>query len=195
MKKVLLVGGILILFALCVSAQVPSKPFSIYAGGGLSLPSAPQKFKDGHKTGFHGLAGIGVNAAPFIQMVGKVEYQSFSKDWGELYPGVNVSGGKRELWMYGADLRFGVNVPAAPIKPFLLGGIGWAYISERDIPSAAGFSYLTPKNATEFYFNIGGGIELKGGPFFGLFLQGRYINIKAEGDNLVLIPVTLGIKI
>jgi len=204
MKKTFyLVIALVLVFALTGSAQVPSKPFNIYAGGGLTAPSAPDLFKDTHKNGFHATAGLGFNAYPFIQLVGKVEYHTMSMDWDEIRTldaliDAGTEGGKKNIWMYGVDARFSLGAPGAPFKPFGLAGVGFASISQSDITTVlnpADVEAYDFDNETKFYFNLGGGIEFQAAPMITLFLQGRYVNIKQDGDNLIMIPITLGIKL
>ena len=80
MKKVLLIAFVLTVFALGAHATAPV-PFSIYAGGAVSVPSSPDGFKDGFNTGYHGMIGAGYKALPLLQIVGKVEYHNFGFDW------------------------------------------------------------------------------------------------------------------
>ncbi|NOY89534.1 MAG: porin family protein [FCB group bacterium] len=202
MKKTFAIIIILGLFALGVSAQVPSKPFNIYAGGGLTITSSPQIFKDRYKLGYHFSSGLGIKAAPFTQIIGKVEYHSIARDWQDIRTLDNISdnsisGGTRQIWMFGLDARLGVNAPMSPIKPFIIGGIGLAYLSETDIATTlppSQIPFQPYESQTKVYLNVGGGLDFKAGPILTMFVEGRYLNIQQDGDNLILIPISLGIK-
>jgi len=196
MKKSILTAVCIIVFALSVSAQAPA-PFSLYAGGALSLPNAPDGFKDTFKTGYHGLVGLGYKMGPGFQLVGKVEYHKFSYDFG--YVGISgVDGGDSKLWMFGGDGRFAFGLPAAPIKPFAFAGAGIANIKQSDfggnLTLASSITPSFPESQNKAYYNLGAGVEFKAGPSFNLFVQGRYVSIATEGDNTTFIPITVGLK-
>lgn len=201
MKKLLLTLAVMIAFAACASAQVPSKPFNVYAGGGLTFPTGPEGFNDLHKLGYNLGGGIGFNAMPMIQLIGKVEFHSISKDW-DFFPEYSdvISGGKFQIWMYGIDARLAPKLPAVPIKPFALAGIGFARLSQTDIVTPLETAELETlgifayEPETKFYFNIGGGVDFQPFPMLTMFLQARYVSIKQDDENLVMIPVTLGVK-
>ena len=203
MKKIILLTLMLTAIATLCHAQVPPKPFDVYFGVGATFGSAPQEFTDMHKEGYHLYGGLGLNMMPMIQAVGKVEYHSFSKDFDEFLPDAdNLDGATRRLLMIGADARLGARIPTAPISPFLFAGIGFARVSESDIGTALEIAYeevfdetYDKPSETDFYFNIGGGVEFRALQVFNVFVQGKYVNIKQDGDNLVMIPITVGLKI
>jgi len=171
------------------------KPLTLYAGGGLTLKSAPQEFTDFHKEGYHLMAGLGFRLIPLIEAVGKLEYHSFSKDFDEFAPSItDIEGGTRRLLMFGADARLGADVPTAPMTPFLFAGLGLARMSENDLVTAVEIAYLQPDAETDLYLNIGGGIEFKMLHVLNVFVQGKYVTVRQEGDDLVIIPITVGIK-
>ena len=194
MKKPLLTAVCVIAFAFGVSAQVPT-PFSLYAGGALSLPNAPDGFKDSFKTGFHGLVGLGYKMGPGFQLVGKAEYHKFAFDFTGLS---GVDGGDNKMWMFGGDGRLALGLPAAPIKPFAFVGIGIANIKQSEFggnPSlASSITPSFPESQNKIYYNLGGGVELKFGPSFNLFVEGRYVSIATEGDKTTFVPITVGLK-
>ena len=194
MKKLLLTAVCVIALALGVSAQAPT-PFSLYAGGALSLPSAPDGFKDGYKTGYHGLAGLGYKFGPAFQMVGKAEYHKFAFDFG----GVSgIDGGDTRMLMFGGDGRFAFGLPAASIKPFAFAGAGIANIKQSSFGGnlllAAGFTPTASESQSKMYYNFGAGVEMKVGPTMNLFVQGRYVNFATDGESTAFIPITLGLK-
>ncbi len=205
MKKVAL--ACLFVFALAAvgSAQVQiQQPFSIYVSGAVSIPTAPSAFKDTYKAGIHGGAGVGYSVAPNFQIVGKVEYHSFGLDAAKTALSLSVpdlSGGTEKIMLFGADGRFSLGVPMAPVKPFLLGGVGMARISFSDFTTSDPLAQavLDPLNAastsaTKVYYNVGGGVQLKSGPMWSLFAQIRYVSVATDGQASTFIPVSLGIK-
>ncbi len=194
MKKPLLTAVCVIAFAFGVSAQVPA-PFSLYAGGALSLPNAPDDFKDSFKTGYHGLVGLGYKMGPGFQLVGKAEYHKFAFDFTGRS---GIDGGDNKMWMFGCDGRLAIDLPAAPIKPFAFVGVGIANIKQSEfggnVTLATELNDALPDTQNKVYYNIGAGIELKFGPSFNLFVQGRYVSIATEGNSTSFIPITVGLK-
>lgn len=194
MKKPLLTAVCVIAFAFGVSAQVPT-PFSLYAGGALSLPNAPDDFKNSFKTGYHGLVGLGYKMGPGFQLVGKAEYHKFAFDFAGLS---GVDGGDSRVWMFGSDGRLALGLPAAPIKPFVFAGIGIANIKQSEFGGnqflATELNEALPDTQNKVYYNIGGGVELKFGPSLNLFVQGRYVSVATEGDKTTFVPITVGLK-
>ena len=199
MKNSLLVVAAVLLFAAAASAQV-SSPVSLYVGGAVSLPQSPESFSETYKVGFHGSVGLGYKLMPSLQVVGKVEYHRFAVDF-ESNPALaaeEISGGHNNLLMYGADTRLGLNVPAFPLKPYLLGGIGFARLSATEFDGSS--SLVTSLNdaqteaQTKFYYNVGAGIALSSGPLFGLFAQVRYVSVATDEESSSFVPITLGLK-
>ncbi|MFQ6008980.1 MAG: outer membrane beta-barrel protein [Candidatus Zixiibacteriota bacterium] len=194
MKKSLIVFFSVSMLTLSAFAQVPT-PFSLYAGGALSLPNSPDGFKDSFKTGYHGLVGLGYKMGPSFQLVGKVEYHNFGYDFASLS---GVEGGNTRMWLFGGDGRFSLDLPAAPIKPFVFAGAGLANVKQSDFSGdLALISSLTPsypESQNKLFYNLGGGVEFGGGPSFSIFAQFRYVSVSTEGDNTAFVPITVGLK-
>jgi len=200
MKKLLMILAILFAFGASASAQMPSSPVSFYAGGALSIPTAPDSFKDTFKNGYHGMLGVGFDVSPMLELVGKVEYHTFKFDFdGSEVFSTDYSGGTNKMWMFGGDLKFSPSLPALPVSPYVLGGLGLANIkqSEFDGPTSLAldlFNEAISDSQTKLYWNMGAGFTLKTGPAFSLFAQARYVNITTEGESSAFIPVTVGLK-
>ncbi len=193
-KSALMAVIFLLIFATAGWSQLPSKPFNLYAGGGISNPTSPDAFKEGWKLGFHGSGGLGINfgVVPNFQIIGKVEFHTMPFDWDKAgLP--DASGGAFQVLMFGADGKFALGVPAAPMKPFVIGGAGIAKISVSDITNA-GSTVAVDADETDFYFNVGAGMEFGSGPAMKFFILARYVHIATEGESTAFIPVTAGIK-
>ena len=192
MKKTLLIMGIVTVFAMSASAGAPN-PFSIYAGGAVSMPSS-DGFNTGWGMGWHGMAGAGYKLAPKFQVVGKLEYHNFSSDLA----GLPIDGGNTKITMFGTDGRYSFGLPAAPITPYFFGGLGMAHVtwdeySGTDLLTASINEFL-PISQDKMYYNFGAGVDLKTGPAWSLFAQGRYVSISTDGEAWSFIPVTVGLK-
>lgn len=190
MKKVLLTLGLLLLCAAFASAQV-SKPFSAYVGGGLSLPQGD--YGDYYKTGYHAMGSIGFGLMPMIQGIGKVEYHSIPVNSDLITNDISVI-------MYGLDAKLTPSLPAAPIKPFGMAGIGLATM-KTDIAldlSGLGTGYapvdVGTAQTTEFYYELGAGVEMKATTSLNLFVMARYVTVTNSLENFKYIPVTVGLK-
>jgi opacity protein-like surface antigen len=186
-----------LMLSFSVSAQTPSKPFSVYANGGLTMVSSPEEFKDFHKLGFNFGAGIGFKAVPMIELVLKGEYHPISKDWEFVDDLDGISGGKVKIITFGVDARISSPSLILPIKPFGFAGFGLAKLKQDAIvidPLVDLGNIIIPEyeNQNKTYFNIGGGIEF--GTGIKMFLQAKYMYIKTDGEDLKFIPVSFGIK-
>ena len=192
--------SVLIVIAMCIFGTTlhAQSPLTLYAGGLASIPSSPSSFTDYFKNGYHGMVGLGMKSLPYFQFVFKVEYHEFKSDPKNFTGFRTVT---RGLWLYGIDGRLAIGIPAAPIKPFILAGIGLARVTSTDLVELVG-SGLVPDelkkaaaiNQDRLYLNIGGGIELKFLPMISLFAQARIVKVSTRGESTEFIPITLGIK-
>lgn len=197
MRKILTILAILLAFGSIASAQVPSSPVSIYAGGALSIPTAPESFKTSFKNGYHGSLGLGFSASPLFELVGKVEYHTFNFDFDPAYS--DYTGGTNKMWMFGGDVKVNPSVPAFPVSPYILAGVGLANIKQSEFKGPASLSLSVLNSAisedqTKFYWNTGAGFTLKTSPVFSLFAQVRYVSIATDNETSAFIPVTIGLK-
>ncbi len=199
MKKTVVFVALIVGLASTASAQLPSKPFSLYIQGGASLPQ--EDFKDIYKLGYHGAGGLGISIFPKVEAVGRVSYHKYSLESAASLLGidspVDVDGGDLTMLMYGADLK--LNLGILVTNPYLLAGYGWAKFDREDVT----YSVLSVEHTqtfdsnTENYWILGGGIE-----FSRTFIEGRYITFLEDDDNEVeddsnsrLITVSVGIKL
>lgn len=199
MKKCIFVVVALFVLTSVVSAQAPT-PISLYVGGAISIPNGPDEFKDNYKNGYHGFAGLGYKLAPNFQAVGKIELNRFPLDVGSIpsFVGEDITGGNNNMLMFGLDGRYSFGLPAAPLKPFIIGGGGLARLSATSLEGTsdliASLNEYQPDSQTKVYFNVGAGVELKAGPMWQLFAQVRYVSVATDGDPASFIPFSLGLK-
>ncbi|MCK4372506.1 MAG: outer membrane beta-barrel protein [candidate division Zixibacteria bacterium] len=199
MKKTAFFLILIVGLASTASAQLPSKPFSLYIQGGVSLPQ--EDFGDLYKLGYHGAGGLGISIFPKVEAVGRVSYHKYSPESVTSMLGVespiDVDGGDLTMLMYGADLK--LNLGVLVTNPYLLAGYGWAKFDIEDVTfSASGVEHTqTSDSHTDNYWILGGGIE-----FSRTFIEGRYITFleddddEAESDSKSrLITVSLGFKL
>jgi hypothetical protein len=201
MKKLILTLIALLVLSAVSMAQVgtPSSPVSWYAGAFLSMPTGPDGFSDGWKLGYHGMVGAGLNVAPKLQMIGKIEYHKFGFDFdGNSIS--NAEGGGINTWMFGVDGKLNLGAPVVPVKPYVIGGLGIASMKFNDYTSTD-TALATSLNSgaagetfSKVYFNFGGGAEFNLGPKTSWFLQARYVSVATEGGATTYIPLTVGLK-
>ncbi len=199
MKKLLAILAILLAFSVSASAQVPSSPVSFYAGGALSIPSGGDYFQTMFKNGYHGMVGVGYSMAPMIEIVGKFEYHAFQSELASALP--DYTGGTNKVMMYGADIKLSPNLPALPIKPYVLAGAGMASVKQTEFSGPVSLASavnlmnaIIPEDQNKMYWNVGVGTSLLNNPAFSLFAQARYVNIATDGESSQFIPITIGAK-
>lgn len=192
MKKILALSFTLLLVAPLAFAQVPGLPFSIYAGGGLDVPSQPDSFKDQFKTGYHGMVAVGFDWMPTIQLIGKLEMHNLPGDVSTV-DGTSFDVPDLQMWLFGGDLRGAFGAPGMPAKPFVLAGAGLARLDHDEIGSIGDIEIQTPwEGDTKFYWNIGAGLEF--GTTVKLFAQVRYVRVLTDEDDTSLIPISVGLR-
>lgn len=195
MKKIVIAAIVVLAFALSASAQMPSKPFSIYIGGGITLPNSPTGFKDAYNTGFHGLAALAINlpAVQGLSVQGKVQYHIIptanSATWGIE---TITNGGTQKYLMFGADGLYRFGTPGGLASPYAGFGVGYANGSVSDITTASG-TVSVPSN-NDFYWNILAGADLQLGPTLRLFGTITYTSIATTGKATTMVPITVGLK-
>jgi len=143
-------------------------------GGGVQVPVG--EFADYAKTGWHAMAGI--ELAPPLSPVsfradGFYGRSSHEGDFGEATK------------LYGGTANVLYRLGAGPIRPYVIGGIGYA-VHDYD-PGTSGF-----ESGSEGKFTWGGGLGLTLGlgPL-NVFAEGRYL---ARGSETQFIPVVAGLR-
>jgi opacity protein-like surface antigen len=195
MKRTALVALALLVLGGTASAQM--SPMKLYAGLGMGLPKAADRFADNYKTGFGAMAGVGLSVFPKLEAVPKLEYFSFNNDI-DLF-----GGGKISIIMFGVDGKLNLGIPTMPMKPYLLGGAGLAKFSMADLDLPTNPSNLINdladavklEDQTKLYYNIGGGVEWKFLVAVSIFAQGRYVQIATDGDPTTFWALNAGVKL
>lgn len=200
LKKILLTLAVLIAVAAGVQAQdSQTKSWNLYLGAGASLPMGD--FKDTYSTGLHGSGAFGFNVAPGFQILGKVEFHTFSiqDDFRSfLVPGAtNLEGGGSNVLMFGGAAKYNFRMENSKMSPYLIGGLGMASVSFKDITgdsAGTSFTRTPPDGTTKMYFEVGAGLEFGGSESMAFFVQGRYVSVSTEGSSSTFIPLTVGIR-
>ncbi len=188
-----------VLLLLTAAPSFSQSPISLYGGGFMSFPSSPSGFKNEYKDGFHGMLGIGLKSAPGLQLVPKIEYHKFGRDY--TFDNLSgVGGGSESMWLYGIDLRLGPNVPGFPLHPYVLAGGGLAHVSYAEFTGfnstlVDNLNASLPNSQSPFYYNLGGGLEFAFLPAVNLFVQVRYVSVATDGGATKFVPITVGLRI
>ncbi len=200
MKRYALVLIVILLLAGAATAQV-SKNFNIYAGGGITFPTTLSGLNENWKDGYHVMGAIGFNVLPNIQALAKVEFHQLGLDWEELNY-TDVSGNAFQSLLLGIEGRAGIGMPAVQLRPYIIAGFGIAKISYSDIEVPQGVSVPSLPTAgdffdskTEFYYNLGMGVDYKIMPMLNVFLQFQSVRISTEDRTSSLFPITVGVKL
>lgn len=193
-----------ILLAGSVSAQL-SSPIKLYAGGGLSLVNKPPAFNNWYKSGRHLAAGVGYSVMPMVELVGTLEYHTFSNNFNDI-GGESVGGGDIKAAMFGLQARMKPSMPMFPIKPYCLAGVGLAKVtqSEFDWPPGTKVGWdiaFGLEDQTKLYYGIGGGLLYSLIPKVSFFAEARYMTIQIDGgasdfdDPLSFWAITGGVRL
>lgn len=173
---------------------------SMFAGGGIAVPSAPDTFRDGWKEGFEVVFGVGFPLASKLTLQGTVAHDRFSID-KDLFL-FDWAGGEAEVLSFSGELRFRF-VDSERLSPYLVGGGGVARVSTKDLtlplpppdlftdsgyfdprfygPEVDGFAETTAMTT------FGGGVDV---PFTGstqFFAEARYRIAFTSGEDMDLL--------
>ncbi len=201
MKKLAIVLVVVMALALSVSAEngaTTMKPV-LYVGGGVGMPIGPEVFSDAWKMGIGFGGGIGLQATPTIEVVGKVFYNTFPMDLPDI-EGVTTDGGDLKFLEFGADVKYLFTMgPDSPFGPFLLFGTGLTNIKISDFTASGADTTITVPlgdfSETKFALAIGGGFDYMFSPKAGIWVEGRYAMVLTEGDSFSYFPIRAGLKV
>lgn len=175
----------------------------VMAGGGLTFPSSPG-FDNRWKTGRHGLVGIGIRATRIFEIIAQIEahglgVEDYIRAYDSIYPS---NGGQFDAYMFGIvgrvnlhmlNFRLGSGDSKSSPRLYLQLELGGARTSMSDI-ELTGAEKLPSSENTDFYMGIGACLEVFIFKKTRLFIQGRYINIATAAGDILILPVTFGVR-
>ncbi|HEV8456094.1 MAG TPA: outer membrane beta-barrel protein [Gemmatimonadales bacterium] len=164
----MMVGAVAVLGAGSATAQVRGY---VQLGPGLAIPLGD--YKDEHKTGWLGQVASGISSGMWG---GRVSGSYIRNDFEGTDFHTRILGAMADLVV---SPKSGGNV-----GPYLLGGIGFQNV-KANIAADPG--------STDFAWNAGAGLTLKTGGF-GIFVEGRFLQVRAAGGSLNVIPITAGLR-
>jgi opacity protein-like surface antigen len=144
-------------------------------GAGAAIPIGD--FADGDKLGWLGQVIAGLTG-PSGRLGGRID-GDYSR-----HSFKGTSSGHTTLFGANADVVF--NFGTAKARPYLLAGVGFYNVKE----SIGSVSSSTTKGA----FNGGAGVNIKTSGNMAVYLEGRFISVRAEGGSLNFIPLSIGLR-
>ncbi len=172
----------------CLAFPLTSKA-QLFVSAGVSFPISPDGVSDFYSSGFGATAGFALDL-PLIPVTPRawINYDSFPID-EDAVP-FDVDGGNLRAITVAADVQF--TAPMGPLSPYIAPAVGLTFISLDDIESG-GVQVSDSDSETASTVGIGGGLalDLLIGPQ--LFLDGKLLYAFTEGDNLLWMPIRLGI--
>ncbi len=173
-------------------APIPSFKPHIYLAGGTALITNPTLSKDMLDKGFSLMAAVGLPMNIGIEIVPKVQYHRFNVTTDFLLASsLTATNPKLSILTFGADIKWGFLPPLAPTRPYFLVGGGSSTIT-RDALGGAGFGSL---DETKIYANIGAGLDVKIGPTFAFFVEGKYTFVNSSINSMGVFPLMAGFRI
>jgi len=154
--------------ALRAQAQ-PTEGVRFGLGGGLLVPLGTYGTSDKIGANILGMVQMPIANSPIhLRLAGM--YGTTSHE---------VGSGSTQILGGTADLLYHVGVRSAPVRPYVVGGLGFF-----NVKNGASQSKL--------------GLGLGGGLLFGIgnmhaFLEARYMSIQTSGPNMRFVPITLGL--
>ena len=172
MKRTIFGVAALALAFMATTAEA-QKPISFGIAAGASMPMGD--FGDAVGTGWNAGAVLAINA-PTMPVGFRVDASYNSFGINDIDESINILG-------VNGNVTWGLPMAAAPISPYLIGGVGMYRLDT----SVSGIDA-----ETEFGFNVGVGTKfaLSG---FGTFIELRYHSAQTEGEATNYLPITFGI--
>ncbi|MCH9032567.1 MAG: outer membrane beta-barrel protein [candidate division Zixibacteria bacterium] len=186
----------LLLATQTVNAQGPSAPSlkpKIYLGGGIPFISNPNSFKDDFNPSYTLMAAVGLPLNVGIELMGKFHYHKFSQsDASKL----QTTDPNAKILYFGVDAKWSFAPPASPAKPFFLIGAGtFSYKNDATTTLAASLPVDPRISDSDIYFNLGVGMDVKIGPSFAFFVEGKYTILNTPIQSTGLFPIIVGFRI
>jgi opacity protein-like surface antigen len=148
-------------------------------GGGLLMPMG--NYKDADKLGWlvGGDATYWMMNAP-VGIRADVQYSQTSEKSGVTAHTTKIIGGLAEV-VYAFGLK------AAPVRPYILGGVGYYNVKVS----------VTGASASESKIGFGGGAGLAfkmgtGGTRF--FVEAKYVSVATSGSSIPFLPIRVGFR-
>jgi opacity protein-like surface antigen len=177
------------------------RAFTWRIAGGSCIPVNPEQLQDLYNTGLNLEAGLGLTFSHGIRVYGAYDYNSIFADEQAVTdfvasqdPSFDTSStvdsnpARVQTAMALAVVELTRNVSA---KPYLIGGVGWMWLSNGDITYTGG----TLGGGTEsgFATALGAGVDFRAGYTMNVFVEAVWIVGFTGDDATQVVPVRVGI--
>jgi len=198
MRKLTLLVAVFLVFAVSSHAESMWKPV-VYLGAGASLPTG--QFKNDFKTGYNigGAAGVEYNS--MFELLGELNFSRFPLDQGKFLAsepsGTSVSGGASKVLNVSGAAKYFIPLGGAEkVRPYILGRLGFAHLTESDLTLAQGPLSSTTSFAgrTKFTYGLGAGTLVDLNPNLSLWIEGRFTGINTPIHNTDFVPILAGFR-
>ncbi len=183
MRAIHRVVVVVVLVATARSGPAAAQGVTVSLGGGLALPQS--YLNSGTNAGAHGVVAVSVAPASLpvsIRIDG-------------MYSRLGLSGGiDGHFRVFQGTANAVYRFPAADattIRPYLIGGLGvynYQVITERVLP------FYRNDASTDLGLNGGAGVDVVAGAL-GVFTEARYHSVFIRGENVELLPITVGVRL
>ncbi|MDH3215534.1 MAG: autotransporter outer membrane beta-barrel domain-containing protein [Candidatus Krumholzibacteria bacterium] len=165
--------------------------------GDISSPLKPRAFADTANLGIGGGVGLALPLTQQFMILAGVDYTTFGLDddgfreQNGLPAGSILVGGETSTLYASLGLRISAPLPGIPIRPYLVGGVGYFRIDPDDVTSDG----TTLGFATEETTGIhgGGGFDLSFGSYLSIFFDALVIVGFTDVDATGYFPLRAGI--
>jgi hypothetical protein len=182
MMKRMFAGFVALGFLVAVTATPAAAQARGYVGFGAGAAIPTGSFADGDKLGWLGqiIAGI---TGPSGRLGGRID-GDYSR-----HSFKGTTSGHTGLFGANADVVVNFGTTASKARPYLLAGVGF-YNVKSTLSGTTSYSVSDTKGA----FNGGAGVNIKTSGNMGVYLEGRFVSVRAEGGSLNFIPLSIGLR-
>jgi len=195
---ILSAGILALVFGSNASAQIPQTPSlkpKVYIGAGFSALTGPSSFTNNFGASLSFMGAISLPLAGGFEPVAKFHYHDYSL--ANAATQLGFTDPNTRFIMFGVDGKYSLGPPLVPVKLYLLGGGGILNLKQDaySIGTAPAILNFPAISSSNFYFNIGAGVDLKLGPAFALFAEAKYTTASNDEGSIGFFPVLAGIRI
>ena len=200
MKKLVLTTFVLFVLVLPILAadnEDNMKP-TLYLGGGASIPTGT--FRSDFKTGFNLGGGVGLQLNSMFEVIGRLNYSRFPLDQTKFLAneasGTTVDGGAAKILNIAAELRYYMPTSMARLRPYLLGRLGAAHLTQSDLTLTQGglMSTTSYPGSTKFTWGLGAGTNIALNQNLALWIEGKFDGVNTPIAKTDYVPIQAGLR-
>jgi opacity protein-like surface antigen len=150
-------------------------------GAGAAIPTG--SFADFDKLGWLGQVIAGITG-PSGRLGGRIDGDYSRHSYK------SPASGHDGLFGANADVVLNFGMATSKARPYVLAGVGVYNVKS----TGAGGTYASGTSVTKGAFNGGAGVNIKTSGNMAVYLEGRFISIRASGGSLSFIPLSIGLR-